>query len=136
VASLVASFARRHNPDVVVEVEAGGSAASRWEATGPLAAAVKTAVKFAFGRGPAFVRSGGTIGTVGSMQRVLGCPVGFLDLSLPDHGYHAPNENFEWSQAKGGMAAFARLVEEWGAQNTRRASTSTRRASVSGSAPE
>jgi hypothetical protein len=44
---------------------------------------------------------------------VLGCPVGFLDLSMPDHGYHAPNENFEWAQAAGGMAAFARLAVEW-----------------------
>jgi acetylornithine deacetylase/succinyl-diaminopimelate desuccinylase-like protein len=113
VASLVASFARRHNPDVRVEVVPGGSAASRWEPTGPLAAAVKAAVSFAFGREPAFVRAGGSIGTVGSMQRILGCPVGFLDLSLPDHGYHAPNENFEWAQAQGGMLAFARLVEEW-----------------------
>jgi acetylornithine deacetylase/succinyl-diaminopimelate desuccinylase-like protein len=114
IGALVAAFARKHNPDVVVEVMPGGSPASRWEPTGPLAAAVKSAVKFAFGREPAFVRDGGTIGTVGSMQDVLGCPVGFLDLSLPDHGYHAPNENFEWAQAAGGMAAFAHLVAEWG----------------------
>lgn len=119
VAALVAAFARKHNPDVVVEVDPGGSPASRWEPEGPLAAAVKAAVKFAFGREPAFVRDGGTIGTVGSMQRVLGCPVGFLDLSLPDHGYHAPNENFEWEQAAGGMAAFARLLEEWGSARRR-----------------
>ena len=31
----------------------------------------------------------------------------FLGLSLPEHGYHAPNENFDWPQAEGGMAAFA-----------------------------
>jgi acetylornithine deacetylase/succinyl-diaminopimelate desuccinylase-like protein len=46
------------------------------------------------------------------MQEVLRCPVAFLDLSLPDHGYHAPNENFEWEQAAGGILAFARLAEE------------------------
>ena len=91
----------------------GGSPASRWETTGPLAAAVKSAYEFAFGRTPAFVRDGGTIGTVGTMQDLLRCPVGFLDLSLPDHGYHAPNENFEWAQASDGMAAFARLLEAW-----------------------
>jgi hypothetical protein len=28
-------------------------------------------------------------------------------LSLPEHGYHAPNENYDWQQAEGGMAAFA-----------------------------
>jgi acetylornithine deacetylase/succinyl-diaminopimelate desuccinylase-like protein len=61
------------------------------------------------------VRDGGTIGTINVMQDVLGCPVAFLDLSMPDHGYHAPNENFEWRQAARGMAAFARLVEEFAA---------------------
>jgi acetylornithine deacetylase/succinyl-diaminopimelate desuccinylase-like protein len=70
-------------------------------------------VSFAFGREPAFVRDGGTIGAVTTMQDVLRCPVGFLDLSMPDHGYHAPNENFEWAQAAAGMAAFARLAFEW-----------------------
>ncbi len=113
IARLVLAFAKKHNPDVVGEVTPGGSAASVWEPTGPLAAAVKAAVKFGFGREPAFVRDGGSIGTVLSMEKVLGCPVGFLDLSMPDHGYHAPNENFEWGQAASGMAAFARLAQEW-----------------------
>jgi len=94
-------------------VTPGGAAASVWKTTGPLAAAVKASVAFGFGREPAFVRDGGSIGTVLLMEEVLACPVGFLDLSMPDHGYHAPNENFEWGQAAAGMAAFARLVEEW-----------------------
>jgi acetylornithine deacetylase/succinyl-diaminopimelate desuccinylase-like protein len=112
VARLIAGFARKHNPDVVVEVMEGGSPASRGDTTGPLAAAVKRAVAFAFGREPAFIRDGGTIGAVVAMQKVLRCPVTALDLSMPDHGYHAPNENFEWTQAAGGMVAFARLLEE------------------------
>jgi hypothetical protein len=29
-----------------------------------------------------------------------------MGLSLPEHGYHAPNENFDWGQASGGMHAF------------------------------
>jgi acetylornithine deacetylase/succinyl-diaminopimelate desuccinylase-like protein len=115
IASLVVAFAKKHNPDVVAEVTPGGAAASVWESTGPLADAVKSAVKFAFGVTPAFVRDGGSVGTVISMEQVLRCPVGFLDLSMPDHGYHAPNENFEWAQAAGGMAAFARLAQEWSA---------------------
>jgi hypothetical protein len=69
-------------------------------------------MSFAFGRTPAFVRDGGTIGAVVSMGRILRCPIAFLNLSLPEHGYHAPNENFDWGQAKGGMAAFARYLEE------------------------
>jgi len=113
VVKLMTAFARRHNPDVVVEAMRGGGPATRWEPTGPLAAAVKAAVRFAFGHEPAFVRDGGTIGAIHSMEDVLKCPVGFLDLSMPDHGYHAPNENFEWKQAADGMAAFACLAEQW-----------------------
>jgi hypothetical protein len=45
------------------------------------------------------------------MERILGAPVVFLGLSLPEHGYHAPNEHFDWGQAAGGMAAFARYFE-------------------------
>ena len=46
------------------------------------------------------------------MEQVLKCPVIFLGLSLPEHGYHAPNENFDWEQASGGMAAFTRYFGE------------------------
>jgi acetylornithine deacetylase/succinyl-diaminopimelate desuccinylase-like protein len=111
VAALIADFARRHNPDVVVE-KGDGCLPSRGVTTGPLAEAMKSAVAFAFGREPAFVRDGGTIGAVVSLQKVLRCPVTFLDLSMPDHGYHAPNENYDWAQAGGGIVAFAKLLEE------------------------
>ncbi len=33
-----------------------------------------------------------------------------LGLSLPEHGYHAPNECYDWGQARGGMAAFADYI--------------------------
>ena len=35
----------------------------------------------------------------------------FLGLSLPEHGYHAPNENFDWQQASGGMVAFVKYFD-------------------------
>ncbi len=79
---------------------------------GPFPDAVRRAMKFAFGAEAAFVREGGSIGAVPSMQKVLDCPVVFLGLSLPEHGYHAPNENFDWDQASGGMVAFAKYFEE------------------------
>jgi hypothetical protein len=41
------------------------------------------------------------------MEQVLKVPIHFLGLSLPEHGYHAPNENFDWQQGRGGMMAFA-----------------------------
>ena len=71
-------------------------------------------MKFAFKKDPVFVRDGGTIGAMTSIEKVLKCPVLFLGLSLPEHGYHAPNENFDWQQASGGMVAFAKYFEEIG----------------------
>jgi hypothetical protein len=48
------------------------------------------------------------------MEKVLKKPIFFLGLSLPEHGYHAPNENYDWDQAAGGMAAFAKYFSEVG----------------------
>jgi len=80
--------------------------------TGPLPDAVRRAMKFAFGREPVFVREGGSIGAVVSMERYLKAPVLFLGLSLPEHGYHAPNENYDWQQARGGIVACAKYFDE------------------------
>ena len=47
---------------------------TRRRPSGPLADAVRDAMKFAFGREPVFVREGGSIGAVVSMEKVLDCP--------------------------------------------------------------
>jgi len=104
---LVKQFVKEKNPDVKIVAE-GSMYPYKAPTTGPLAETVKQAMKFAFGRDPVFVREGGSIGAVISMEQVLDCPVMFLGLSLPEHGYHAPNENFDWQQASGGMVAFAK----------------------------
>lgn len=103
---LVRAFVKTRNPDVEVKAE-HGLEPYRGQTTGPLADAVSRAIEFGFGRAPVFVREGGSIGAVVSMERVLEVPVMFLGLSLPEHGYHAPNECFDWPQARGGIAAFA-----------------------------
>jgi len=111
VARLVKAFVRKRNPDVAVEV--GSSApAFKGKITGPYVEAAQRAVKFAFGKDPVFVREGGTIGAVLSMEQLLKVPIVFMGLSLPDHGYHAPNENYDWGQAGGGIVAFAKYFEE------------------------
>ncbi len=106
IVKLVRDFVKKKNPDVKVSAE-HELAAYQGKTTGPYADAIRGAMKFAFGREPVFVREGGSIGAVISMERVLKRPVFFLGLSLPEHGYHAPNENYDWPQAEGGMAAFA-----------------------------
>jgi len=101
-------FVRRLNPDVEV-VPQGSLAPYRGVTEGPWAERTAAAVKYGFGRKPVFVREGGSIGAVVTMEKLLRCPITFLGLSLPEHGYHAPNENYDWGQASGGIAAFAEL---------------------------
>jgi acetylornithine deacetylase/succinyl-diaminopimelate desuccinylase-like protein len=108
---LMRAFVKERNPDVEF-IEKEAMHPYRAPVTGPLAEAVRGAMKFAFGRDPVFVREGGSIGAVLSMERHLKCPVLFLGLSLPEHGYHAPNENYDWQQASGGMVAFAKYFDE------------------------
>lgn len=107
---LVRDFVKRQAPDVKIEIEN-----SMWPykapTTGALADAIRDAMKFSFGREPVFVREGGSIGAVVSMEKILKTPVMFLGLSLPEHGYHAPNENYDWQQASGGMVAFVKYFD-------------------------
>ncbi len=107
---LVREFVKKRNPDVKVEIE-NQMLPYKAPTTGPLPDAVKDAMKFAFGREPVFVREGGSIGAVTSMEQVLKTPVMFLGLSLPEHGYHAPNENYDWQQASGGIVAFVKYFD-------------------------
>ncbi|HJZ69378.1 MAG TPA: M20/M25/M40 family metallo-hydrolase [Blastocatellia bacterium] len=104
---LIRDFVRQKNPDVKVEFI---SALEPYigEFDGKYAEAAAEAMKFAFGRQPAFTREGGSIGAVVTMKRYLKAPITFLGLSLPEHGYHAKNENFDWGMASGGMKMFVR----------------------------
>jgi acetylornithine deacetylase/succinyl-diaminopimelate desuccinylase-like protein len=104
---LVKAFVRKHCPDAVVTHE---STLEPYvgELGGPYHDAAVEAMKGSFGREPAFTREGGSIGAVLTMRRLLRAPIVFLGLSLPEHGYHAINENYDWTQASGGMEMFYR----------------------------
>jgi acetylornithine deacetylase/succinyl-diaminopimelate desuccinylase-like protein len=108
--ALLKKFVKKINPDVVVVPE---HSADAWlgEFTGPYADAARDAFKFAFGQTPSFIREGDSIGAVLSMQQTWKCPVTMMGLSLPEHGYHAINENFDWGQASGGMRAFVKYFD-------------------------
>ncbi|MEW6246673.1 MAG: M20/M25/M40 family metallo-hydrolase [Nitrospirota bacterium] len=108
---LLRQFVAKQNPRVVVERE-GMLQPFRGLFDGPYVDAVKRALKAGFGKEPAFIREGGSIGAVVTMQRAWNVPILFLGLSLPEHGYHAPNEFFDWGQAAGGMKAFAAYFDE------------------------
>lgn len=107
---LVRDFVRSKNADVKIELQ-GALEPYEGEFSGPFADAASEAMKFAFGRKPAFTREGGSIGAVVTMKKYLKAPITFLGLSLPEHGYHAKNENFDWGQASGGIKMFARYFD-------------------------
>jgi acetylornithine deacetylase/succinyl-diaminopimelate desuccinylase-like protein len=115
---LIRAFVKKRLPDAVVTHEA-----SLAPYLAPIGGAYHTAaakaVRATFGKEPAFVREGGSIGAVLTMERLLKAPVIFLGLSLPEHGYHAINENFDWVQAAGGMEMFCRYFHEIGAASDR-----------------
>jgi len=110
VLKLVRNFIKAKHPDVQFIPESYLSP-YLGPYTGPHADAAREAMRWAFGKNPAFVREGGSIGAVVTMEKYLKVPIVFLGLSLPEHGYHAPNENFDWEQASGGMKMFARYFE-------------------------
>ncbi len=102
---LLKKYLRERNPDIEV-INDGALEPFRGISEGPYAEALQNAVEQGFGRRPVFVREGGSIGAVAMLQRSWNVPILFMGLSLPEHGYHAPNEYFDWGQASGGMHAF------------------------------
>ncbi len=107
----VRDFVREINPDVEV-ISEGFLDPYLGPTDGPLMSAASEAIRSAFGRPPAFVREGGSIGAVLSMNRVLKAPILLMGLSLPEHSYHGPNEYYDWGQASGGIEAFYRYFEK------------------------
>jgi acetylornithine deacetylase/succinyl-diaminopimelate desuccinylase-like protein len=108
---MIRDFIKSKNPDVKVEHEAT-LRPYLGQFTGPYADAGRSAMRFAFGKDPAFTREGGSIGAIVTMEKYLKVPIVFLGLSLPEHGYHAPNENFDWTQASGGIKMFVKYFSE------------------------
>jgi acetylornithine deacetylase/succinyl-diaminopimelate desuccinylase-like protein len=103
--SLLKKHLRARNPDIEVFNE-GDLEPYQGISEGPYAEALQEAVTHGFGRRPVFVREGGSIGAIAVLQQAWKVPILFMGLSLPEHGYHAPNEYFDWGQASGGIKAF------------------------------
>jgi acetylornithine deacetylase/succinyl-diaminopimelate desuccinylase-like protein len=108
---LVKKFIKKQLPDAVVTHEASLEPYLA-PLGGPHNEAAALAMHETFGREPGFSREGGSIGAVLTMRRLLKAPVTFMGLSLPEHGYHAVNENYDWGQASGGMEMFRRYFHK------------------------
>lgn len=107
---LLKKHLRARNPDIEV-INEGELEPYRGITEGPYAEALQKAVTLGFGRRPVFVREGGSIGAIAVLQRAWKVPILFMGLSLPEHGYHAPNEHFDWGQASGGIEAFVHYFD-------------------------
>jgi acetylornithine deacetylase/succinyl-diaminopimelate desuccinylase-like protein len=79
---LLKRFVAKQNPRITVESE-GMLQPFRGVFDGPYAEAAKRAVKAGFGKEPAFIREGGSIGAVSVLQRAWNVPILFMGLSLP-----------------------------------------------------
>ncbi|HUB93341.1 MAG TPA: M20/M25/M40 family metallo-hydrolase [Verrucomicrobiae bacterium] len=105
VAELVERFIHTRCPDATVRLVAT-LAPYLVTANGPHLQAAVAAMQYGFGVKPALIREGGSIGAVLTMAKYIQAPVVMPGLSLPAHGYHAPNEYFEWAQASGGIRMY------------------------------
>ena len=108
--TLVRKFVKEQNPEVEIEPH-GFLEPYLGPSTGPYAEAASEAFRRGFGRRPAFIREGGSIGAVVSMNRVLKAPILLMGLSLPEHSYHGPDEHFDWGQTSGGIKSFVHYFE-------------------------
>ncbi len=71
------------------------------------------AIERVWGKKPLFTRSGGS-GPEEALGRVLGAPVTFLGVALPDDNFHAPNERLELDQLWRGVLAAGELLLDLG----------------------
>lgn len=73
----------------------------------PAVRAAARALEAAYGVRPVFMREGGSIPVVATLQELLGLPTVLLGFGLPDEGAHAPNERFELENFRGGLRTIA-----------------------------
>ncbi|MSR86512.1 M20/M25/M40 family metallo-hydrolase [Candidatus Woesearchaeota archaeon] len=105
---------RRTHPKITVHI-AEGSTAVKTDLDNPFMERARQAYVPAFGRPAVFVATGGTIGAFPPMQRTWpGVPIVMLAQSLMSDGYHAPNENFKWQQARRGIETIATYLRSIG----------------------
>ena len=63
----------------------------------PIMRVAALAYRRGFGAEPVFIRSGGTIPIVNTLQETLGIPTALMGFALPDDSIHGPNERFRLS---------------------------------------
>jgi acetylornithine deacetylase/succinyl-diaminopimelate desuccinylase-like protein len=110
ITKLFVKHIKKLNPDIQVHIH-GKLSPFLGPFSGPYADAASNAIEKAFSKKPVFLRAGGSDGAMISLHKYLKAPMILAGLSLPEHGYHAPNENFDWNQASKGMQMLIHYFE-------------------------
>jgi acetylornithine deacetylase/succinyl-diaminopimelate desuccinylase-like protein len=98
------------HPNIVVRNLGDGVNAAITPLESPFMDKAAEACYVGFGIPALRTAAGGSIGSVPEFQRVFGVPVVMIAQSLLSDGYHAPNEEFRYSQAAKGMATMAHYI--------------------------
>ncbi|HHI68006.1 MAG TPA: M20/M25/M40 family metallo-hydrolase, partial [Planctomycetes bacterium] len=103
----------RASPGVRVEVKkAGGADPVSLSPDSPLVRAAARALEKAFGKGPLYTRSGGSIPVVGNFKKILGLDTLLLGFGLESDRCHSPNEKFSLESFHKGILTSAWLMKE------------------------
>jgi acetylornithine deacetylase/succinyl-diaminopimelate desuccinylase-like protein len=78
----------------------------------PAMQALARAIQSGFGNKPVFIRSGGTIPVVATLDKLLKAPILLLGIGLPNENAHAPNEKLNLDNLHRGMLTAAHLWNE------------------------
>jgi len=110
-ASFRAWLAERVPPGISVAItpEGGGVAPALTPVDHPAVGALVRTIEAVWGKVPLFTREGGS-GPEEALGRVLGAPVLFLGVGLPDDRIHAPNERMVMDQFWKGLVAAGQLL--------------------------
>ena len=80
----------------------------------PALHAAATAYREGFGKWPVFLRSGGSIPIVNTLQKQLGIPTVLMGFALPDDNLHAPNEKLHLPTFFRGIKTSIHFMNELG----------------------
>lgn len=113
VESLENHFKKHASPGVTLQFTSQhGAPAVVFDPNSPHMAAAKSAITTAFGAEPVFIREGGSIPVVESLQRILGVDTMLLGWGQNSDNLHGPNEHFSLTDFHRGTRASAHLWAE------------------------
>ena len=78
----------------------------------PVLKAAARALERGFGAETVFIREGGSIPLVATLEELFGVPTVMMGFGLPDENAHAPDENLDVGNFFNGIASAAHFFEE------------------------